>query len=191
MGSRWESENQSVCFTPERIRSLRKPPATWTLPRRHGCDGSGRRSLWRQMAETFPRLTASRYRDNSPPDVGYNCVAWAAGDTQHWWQPGIHWPVLTSRDDFGVAHWRKRFVRWVMKRAPTSRSSRASRKSRSTVSVSSTHTPPANWPTASGPASSARRRTSSTGFSGVSLALCGIHWRMLPWSPRGCRLEMA
>lgn len=32
----------------------------------------------------------------------YNCVAWAAGDTNHWWQPGIHWPVQTSRDDYGV-----------------------------------------------------------------------------------------
>lgn len=54
------------------------------------------------MAEPFPRLTASHYRSTSPPDVSYNCVAWAAGDTEHWWQPGVHWPVPSSRDDFGV-----------------------------------------------------------------------------------------
>jgi hypothetical protein len=54
------------------------------------------------MAEIFPRLTASHYHSTSAPDVRYNCVAWAAGDTQHWWQPGVHWPVTTSRDDFGV-----------------------------------------------------------------------------------------
>lgn len=36
-------------------------------------------------------------------------MAWAAGDTQHWWQPGIHWPVTTSRDDFGVGALEKAF----------------------------------------------------------------------------------
>ena len=61
------------------------------------------------MAEDFPRLTASHYRGTSPPDVAYNCVAWAAGDTGHWWQPGVHWPVPTSRDDFGVGALEKAF----------------------------------------------------------------------------------
>ena len=54
------------------------------------------------MSEAFPRLTESSYRSTSPADMRYNCVAWAAGDSQHWWQPGVHWPVPTSRDDFGV-----------------------------------------------------------------------------------------
>jgi hypothetical protein len=54
------------------------------------------------MAEAFPRLTESRYRGTSPPNVRYNCVAWVAGDSQHWWQPGTYWPIPTSRDDFGV-----------------------------------------------------------------------------------------
>jgi hypothetical protein len=54
------------------------------------------------MGEPFPRLAANRYRRTSPPDLSYNCVAWAAGDTKHWWQPGIHWPVQTARDDYGV-----------------------------------------------------------------------------------------
>ena len=37
-------------------------------------------------------------------------MAWAAGDTQHWWQPGIHWPVPTSRDDFGVGALEEAFL---------------------------------------------------------------------------------
>jgi hypothetical protein len=32
----------------------------------------------------------------------YNCVAWAARDTAHWWQPGIYWPVGTPPDDYGI-----------------------------------------------------------------------------------------
>lgn len=62
------------------------------------------------MAEAFARLTASCYRSTGPSDIRYNCVAWAAGDTQHWWQPGIHWPVPASRDDFGVGALEKAFL---------------------------------------------------------------------------------
>jgi len=35
--------------------------------------------------DQFPRLTAARYRVTSPATTDYNCVAWAAGDTEHWW----------------------------------------------------------------------------------------------------------
>jgi hypothetical protein len=32
----------------------------------------------------------------SPPDVSYNCIAWAAGDSSRWWWPGrrpfAYWP---------------------------------------------------------------------------------------------------
>ena len=55
------------------------------------------------MPEDFPRLTDRNSRRTSPPDVGYNCVAWSAGDISHWWQPGIYWPVKTSRDNCSVA----------------------------------------------------------------------------------------
>jgi len=40
----------------------------------------------------FPRLTAANHRVTSPPSTSYNCIAWAVGDTQNWWQPGLHWP---------------------------------------------------------------------------------------------------
>lgn len=53
-------------------------------------------------ADTFPRLTDRNHRITSEPDVGYNCIAWAAGKTEHWWQPGVFWPVESSRDDHGI-----------------------------------------------------------------------------------------
>jgi hypothetical protein len=52
--------------------------------------------------ELFPRLTAINHRPTSPPSAEYNCVAWAAGDTAHWWQPGVYWPTETAPDDYGI-----------------------------------------------------------------------------------------
>jgi hypothetical protein len=53
-------------------------------------------------ANPFPRLTASNHQVTSAPSAEYNCVAWAAGDTAHWWQPGVYWPVDTAPDDYGI-----------------------------------------------------------------------------------------
>ena len=61
------------------------------------------------MADAFPRLTAACYRRTSRSDVRYNCVAWAAGDTSHWWQPGVYWPVPTSRTDYGIGSLERAF----------------------------------------------------------------------------------
>jgi hypothetical protein len=51
----------------------------------------------------FPRLTPHNHRVTSPASPDYNCVAWAAGDTGRWWQPGVFWPVPTRPDDYGLA----------------------------------------------------------------------------------------
>jgi hypothetical protein len=51
----------------------------------------------------FPRLTERNHRITSPPSLDYNCVAWSAGDTDHWWQPGVFWPIETTSDDYGVS----------------------------------------------------------------------------------------
>ena len=48
----------------------------------------------------FPHLTADNHRVTSPPSTDYNCVAWCAGDTEHWWQPGVHWPV--AMESYGL-----------------------------------------------------------------------------------------
>jgi hypothetical protein len=50
----------------------------------------------------FPRLTADNHRVTSSYSTDYNCVAWAAEDTEHWWQPGRHWPVETPAGEYGI-----------------------------------------------------------------------------------------
>ena len=35
----------------------------------------------------FPGLRTSPFRVTSPATRGYNCIAWAAGDTNRWWWP--------------------------------------------------------------------------------------------------------
>jgi len=50
----------------------------------------------------FPRLTQANHRITSPPSPDYNCVAWSAGDTEHWWQPGVYWPFSAASDEYGV-----------------------------------------------------------------------------------------
>lgn len=35
----------------------------------------------------------------SPSDPFYNCIAWAAGDTNNWWWPNDYWPNEVPRED--------------------------------------------------------------------------------------------
>jgi hypothetical protein len=51
----------------------------------------------------FPRLTEQNHRPTSPATPDYNCIAWSVGDTDHWWQPGVYWPVGTPPGDYGIA----------------------------------------------------------------------------------------
>jgi hypothetical protein len=54
-------------------------------------------------AADFPRLTPHNHRVTSPATEIYNCVAWAAEDVEHWWQPGEYWlPANWPKDDFGL-----------------------------------------------------------------------------------------
>lgn len=48
----------------------------------------------------FPNLSPSAYRIASPPTVTYNCLAWAAGVNDEWWDPaaGYSWPADLPRD---------------------------------------------------------------------------------------------
>jgi hypothetical protein len=52
--------------------------------------------------EGFPRLTDQNHRITSPATSDYNCIAWSVGDVEHWWQPGGHWPIATTGDDYGI-----------------------------------------------------------------------------------------
>jgi hypothetical protein len=55
------------------------------------------------LTNLFPRLTSTNYRVTSPATSDYNCVAWAAGDTLHWWQPGVYWPISLTQVEFNIA----------------------------------------------------------------------------------------
>ena len=53
-----------------------------------------------QIEFSFPNL-AGGYRITSPETPSYNCIAWAASDTGHWWWPtalrGYYWPAEAPR----------------------------------------------------------------------------------------------
>ena len=50
--------------------------------------------------EDFPNLDADNHRDTSLPDGLYNCIAWAAGIDNDWWDPARKhfWPANVPRD---------------------------------------------------------------------------------------------
>jgi len=55
--------------------------------------------ILRYALETmFPQLRDTGYRITSPADRVYNCIAWAAGQTDKWWwpigrvDPDYYWP---------------------------------------------------------------------------------------------------
>jgi hypothetical protein len=53
----------------------------------------------------FPRLSEYGFNVTSPHDTRYNCIAWAAGDSNRWWWPGVigqpiggyYWPTLNTQ----------------------------------------------------------------------------------------------
>ncbi len=55
----------------------------------------------------FPQLDT--FKETSPCDGNYNCIAWAAHDTQNWWwpHPDAYWPdgipETESLDSFVLA----------------------------------------------------------------------------------------
>ncbi len=42
----------------------------------------------------FPNLGDQNHKKTSEWDQTYNCIAWAAGDSDHWWdvETGYYWP---------------------------------------------------------------------------------------------------
>ncbi|MBI3466131.1 MAG: hypothetical protein HY000_24210 [Planctomycetes bacterium] len=60
--------------------------------------------------DDFPRLTHDNYRVTSPANPDYNCIAWSAGDIEHWWQPGVYWPTGGSPDEYGIGALEQAFL---------------------------------------------------------------------------------
>lgn len=55
------------------------------------------------IEQQFPNLKDSGYQITSPKSRRYNCIAWAAGDQNRWWQPapqasGLYWPSGVARE---------------------------------------------------------------------------------------------
>lgn len=52
--------------------------------------------------KVFRGLANSPFEITSPQDAGNNCIAWAAGDKQRWWEPDIigqnYWPADVPRE---------------------------------------------------------------------------------------------
>lgn len=54
----------------------------------------------------FPNLDLSNHRETSASDDKYNCIAWAAGRSDQWWDPAepkewednLYWPENVPRD---------------------------------------------------------------------------------------------
>lgn len=46
------------------------------------------------IGANFPNLQGDEYEVTSPQSRDYNCIAWAADDTEKWWWPSLddHWP---------------------------------------------------------------------------------------------------
>ena len=53
------------------------------------------------IEEYLPQLAAEGYEVTSEPDGDYNCIAYAAGETDRWWShiesAGYYWPERASR----------------------------------------------------------------------------------------------
>jgi hypothetical protein len=59
----------------------------------------------------FPNLRRIGYRITSDNDARYNCIAYAAGESHRWWQPGYsgyHWPETADKGD-GIESLRNMF----------------------------------------------------------------------------------
>jgi hypothetical protein len=50
--------------------------------------------------QDFPYSTSENYKQTSPDDLRYNCIAWAAGESHRFWEPsrrGRFWPMKVSK----------------------------------------------------------------------------------------------
>ncbi len=52
--------------------------------------------------DQFPQLAHDGYAPHSDPTPAYNCLAFAAGIDNEWWQPGFVWPAELSDEDLSV-----------------------------------------------------------------------------------------
>ena len=52
------------------------------------------------LADIVPGLRGTEFKITSSIDPAYNCIAWAIGSTEDWWQPNYAvgvWPVQATK----------------------------------------------------------------------------------------------
>ncbi|MGI8588243.1 MAG: DUF7689 domain-containing protein [Chloroflexia bacterium] len=67
-----------------------------------------------RLERWFLKLAAKGYTITSPDTFMYNCFSWAAGDSEHWWEPGsgmrhYYWPPSVPRE-YALAAYIQAFV---------------------------------------------------------------------------------
>ncbi|WP_419692574.1 DUF7689 domain-containing protein [Burkholderia gladioli] len=60
-----------------------------------------------QIYRIFPSIDKSTFVVTSPQTRRYNCIAWAAADNGHWWEPhpDYYWPPGLPLNDYSVANY--------------------------------------------------------------------------------------
>jgi len=75
------------------------------------CDEGDWPSLDEWLHASFPNLRSGDYEETSERTCLYNCIAWAAGDTENWWWPSedAYWPEGLPRDDESTDNFKTAF----------------------------------------------------------------------------------
>jgi hypothetical protein len=64
-----------------------------------------RRTIKKRLMKLFPKLRASHFKITSGSTAAYNCIAFAAGINNKWWEyrPGYAWPNATRNSSVDAA----------------------------------------------------------------------------------------
>ena len=116
-----------------------------------------------ELERIFPALASDGYVVVSPETTADNWIAWAAGESHRWWEPGVYWPIQPG-DDLAALIRSACSRHWATRSATTTDSKLGASAWRSMPTTSAIgRTPLGNSRTVGGRASSARRLTSFTG----------------------------
>src|SRR5437867_5835247 len=76
-----------------------------------------------ELKKQFPRLDNTNCRFTSPEDKNYNCIGWAVGNGDVWWEPDptfyYYWPPLALRA-YTIPAYMQAFAEAGFVRCPTS-----------------------------------------------------------------------
>jgi hypothetical protein len=58
-----------------------------------------KRIIKKSLVRSFPALRSGAFQVKSRKTSQYNCIAWAAGNNERWWDPspGYYWPITARQ----------------------------------------------------------------------------------------------